>query len=270
MEVSGKLRTLARGSNRVGARDIYRPAAAPTQAMEHEFFGALRLANGTFKTTYAQRLDDLNVQILRHLPGRETIRAKDVAASTGVSTMEWYDSLAAAGIDCKMTASDLHWRARLLACPGLTVLTDVAGNVLQVDVAGRVLNGEIAPKPLLRLFRALPSREVTLASPRLTSYPIEIVEEDLFRSAPGRWDVIRAANILNRSYFPEQQLRAGVASLVGTLAPRGILAVCRTKSDGSNHGSVFRLADDRLELLDDLGDGSEVKDLALELHLDLV
>jgi len=42
----------------------------------------------------------------------------------------------------------------------------------------------------------------------------------------------------------------------------GVLAVCRTDSNGSNHGSLWRLqADGSLELLGRVGRGSEIEDL---------
>ena len=116
---------------------IYGPGAKPTPELEREFFAGMRLPNGTFKTTYDHRLDDLNAEINRHLPRDRSLRAKDVAVSSGISTVEWCDELSQAGIGFKMTATDILVRARLLDVRGdLRVLVDRDGRTLQVDVAG--------------------------------------------------------------------------------------------------------------------------------------
>ena len=90
---------------------------------------------------------------------------------------------------------------------------------------------------------------------------IEVCSDDIFYDDPkyhGRFHVIRAANILNRIYFSDDKLAVGVANLSRRLREGGILAVCRTKSDGSNHGSLFQLAGGRLAKIEQFGNGSDV------------
>jgi hypothetical protein len=261
---------------------IYGPDAAPTPQQEQQFFAGVRLPNGTFKTTSDRRLDDLNNAIGHHLPRRHPLRIKDVAVSSGISTLEWYQALTKAGIECEMTATDIWLHARLVEARGFRVLLDQAGRILQIDVAGWAFQPELAPRK--RMFFAAPialaqrpqllqrltrhEYPVVLTSPRLFGNPaVTIVEEDLLAPTAGEWDVIRAANIINRGYFPDSTLQAIIRNLVASLTPEGLLAVCRTDLKLGNRASIFRRAGNGLELVDELNGGSEVAGLAAQLSL---
>ena len=120
----------------VPAMAIYGPNAKPTPEMEQAFFTGVVLPNGTFKTTADRRLDDLNEAILAHLPERRPLRVKDVAVSSGISSLEWYEMLHAHDIACHMTATDWWLRARLIEARGFNVLLSETGLILQLDIAG--------------------------------------------------------------------------------------------------------------------------------------
>lgn len=100
---------------------------------------------------------------------------------------------------------------------------------------------------------------------------IELLDDDIFQPTPAtlrrRFDVVRAANILNLDYFPPQQLREGVAHLCERLTgPGAILVVVRTEHSGLNHGSLFRLNENgSFSLLERVGRGSEIEDIVLAL-----
>src|ERR1700719_4541583 len=100
------------------AMAIWGPNAAPTPEMEEAFFEGIQLPDGTFKTTADHRLDDLNEAMLAHLPRRRPLRVKDVAVSSGISALEWYDMLRAHRIAFQMTATDMWLRARLVDARG--------------------------------------------------------------------------------------------------------------------------------------------------------
>jgi hypothetical protein len=268
-------------------------SSAYVAELEDAFFRAIRLANGTFKTTGAERLSDLNGLVARHLPDHRPLSVKDVAVSSGVSTVEWSNELRASGIDHKMTATDLTIFALLVSFTDqLRVLFDTEGTVLQVDVAGypvyprlsgRVdrllagvpsrLAGRFAARQLATRIGSRPGsppsfvRRLELVTPRLRALGIELREEDLAdpETSEQLWDVIRAANILNRGYFAGGILRKMLEGLTAELKVGGVLAVCRTDSSGRNHGSVWRLQrGGSLELLGRVGRGSEIEDLAGE------
>jgi hypothetical protein len=268
------------------------------ERLEHLFFRNIRLPNGTFKTTYRRRLDDLNALVRLHLPPRQPLDCMDVAVSSGVSTLEWIESLAESGIQCRMTAGDAQVHAYLLSIGSkLRVLVDRSGCPLQYDVAGTGLSSPLRKGCRLKFF--LPAlvlrtagwvlkgtlskparaaqgarwglrwRPLKLVSPSICNHPaLEVVEDDILanRNYVQCFDVVRAANILNLIYFNETSLAAMLANLRRRLRDGGRLIVCRTKPDGINHGTVFGLDPHRrLQVLARLNEGSEIEKIALSL-----
>src|SRR5262245_36978011 len=90
------------------AKDLYFPRsrvdAKRQEALEREFFSSIKLKNGTYKYTYSNRLDDLNEIVEALLPSARPLQIMDVAISSGISTLEWMESLERADIDHHMTA----------------------------------------------------------------------------------------------------------------------------------------------------------------------
>lgn len=110
-------------------------------ALERKFFDRVTLTNGTFKTTYSNRLDDINEAFLPHLVrlGGRPIKIMDVGASSGISTLEWYTYLSQSGIDCEITGSDLTIYASLVSfrfTSKVAALLDRNGNMVHFDLFG--------------------------------------------------------------------------------------------------------------------------------------
>lgn len=291
------------------AREIYDVAPSSRAAGEQEgyekrFFCRVRQKNGVFKTTWAHRFDALNPRVNRLLPPERPIQVMDIAISSGVSTLEWVESLKAAGIDHHMVAGDSSVAAFLVSLgPGLDVLADRDGHPMHFDVFGRgvpssadtaalALGVELLKRTFAAVFWAQPAlgralrgevprfegrvgiscRPITLVSPRLQgSASIEIVEDDILtntdRRLERRFHAIRAANILNRDYFDEASLVRSLRNLRSRLRPAGLLIVCRTHAHGMNHGEVFRLeAGGRFVSMERFGEGSEIAPLVLGLE----
>src|SRR6185437_13948862 len=93
-----------------------RPSSNPRERemQEDAFFMSLRLPNGTHKTTCRNRLTDLDELVQGLLPRHQTLEIMDVAISSGVSTVEWLDSLERAGITCHLVAGDAVMDACLI------------------------------------------------------------------------------------------------------------------------------------------------------------
>ena len=109
--------------------------------LERQFFARVALTNGTFKTTYPNRLDDINEAFYPHLLrlADRPIRIMDVGASSGISTVEWYAYLSRSGIDCDITGSDVMVYASLLTfrfTSTVAALVDSKGNVVHFDLFG--------------------------------------------------------------------------------------------------------------------------------------
>lgn len=260
---------------------------------ERRFFSSLRLPNGTWKVTYDRRLDDLNALISRHLRADRTPAVMDVAAASGISSLEWVDQLRGSGRDPRMVVGDLYVSAWLTTfgtrCAvlyldsgwPLSIEIGEYSRGLQSDrwidrmirpllralfVAGRLLalGGPLTPPRRWRWIH----RKIPLVSPRLLHRTdVEVVTDDLSEAGPfsGQFDAVRAANILNRAYFPDGELIRMAANLIGRVRLGGLLAVCRTHPDGTNHATLFRRTESSVIVEGRLGEGSEVEDLVLSL-----
>ena len=277
------------------AREFFFPSRALSPAeqvdVETRFFRLLRLPNGTYKTTYADRLPDVDAALCDLLlaSGAPTapVRLLDVGVSSGMTTLELLQAMEARGIPRHATAVDISVNAYLHRAFGVAdLLVDPSGRVLQIalpfaakgrphDPQGslprRLLQSavEMAERWVGGPNRARMGRALQLISPRLRERTdVTVVEHDLTRHNPtwdAQFDVVRAANILNLDYFDPQTLGRMVDYLRRALRPNGILVIARTLDDTrTNHATFFRAtADGGLEPIHRIGDGSEIERLAI-------
>lgn len=261
------------------------PVEKLTAENEDSFFAGIRLANNTFKTTAAQRMPDLDAIIVQLARSRGWIApaVMDVAVSSGTTTVDLLQAMTSGGLTPSITATDLIVNAAIFSiAPGLRVLRDRAGHLLQFGFFGlgvRTWNRRLdyftgywlltrLGQWLARARRRSHMMDVALVSRRrLTAAPIAIVEDDLAVNNAAfdrRFDIVRAANILNHSYFDDATLQRMIENLKDYAREAGsLIAICRTHADGSNHGTVFELqADNTLRTVARVGDGSEIEDVA--------
>jgi hypothetical protein len=269
--------------------------ADPSPEIERRFFGKVRLPNGTWKTTYPNRLDDLNERLLGLLPRDRELELMDVAISSGVSTLEWSDQLQANGVRFRLVAGDLvprawlvSWGTRFAAlfdednCEPL--LLEIGALSLPMDPGGRVV-GRAMPilAPILRVVaararridagaeaphRGLVGRPVPLVSPALERRPeIDLVQDDVTAAGgfANRFDAIRVANLVQPAYFDQRTLTEILKNLLDRLRDGGLLAICRTTESGVNKATIFRRRGAHFASEALLNGGSEVAELVLAL-----
>ena len=239
-------------------------AQPSTPEQEAAFFTELRLANGVFKRTAEHRMDDLNEVVLSRW-NATAFRPKeimDVGASSGITTVEWLEALSRDGLEVHIVGTDMSLSADIVPLsPGAYALKTADGYVLRIFEP----TSQGLPDP--------PPAQLLLLSPRALRYDaIEWADDDVLspnsKQFLRRFDVIRAANILNLCYFNRDQLRCAVANLQERLAgPGARLIVNRTWEDGSNHATMFLLTEaGRFEVEMRLGQGSEIEDVVLGIR----
>ena len=169
------------------------------------------------------------------------------------------------------------WRPRCrfrfypLGNGALTVLWDVLyrKTVEKYDLIARLKSLGLTPPavddPLIKA-------EIKLVTHRLRDNPdIELLDDDILAPTPAhlqrRFEVIRAANILNRGYFSKEQLRTAVTHLRDRLVGDGsFFLVVRTDETATNNGTLFSLsADGTFRAVERIGSGSEIEDIILSL-----
>ena len=248
--------------------------------VERAFFSGLQLDNGTFKTTSAARLDEVNSLVARLLPRDRVLDILDVGVSSGVTTADWSAQLRSEGIEHQIVATDLVMHAVLLTVGRrIAVLWQQNGHPLAVQAGPVTLYlghaGDKGPRGVLSRVLGPALRRLHAATVNRRSWPpeapprpwragvrpvelvsrhlvadasIRLVEDDV--SLPGEFgqsfDVCRAANLLNRAYFPDDRLTAMATNLSARLRDGGLLVVCRT-TDGRRrtHQSGDRVPPER-------------------------
>lgn len=273
------------------------PGALASPDAEDRFFTDLRTRNATFKRTGSDRFRDLDEACVQCFEKADVSIAQvlDVGISSGTTTLALSDRLHEAGYPAKVIGTDLSVDGHLVtAYPGVRVLTDEAGYPLQYDVMGVVLrpwkrradyvtgmvlvraaaNAWIGRRAM-RLLRQGKggSAPVQLVSPRLSSRnDVHVEKNDIFSDTAhyrDRFDFIRAANILNRGYFEESQLRKALANIVRYLSGPGAWLLVVRSTQGRHVGTLFRVSDDGkyMNAVDRFCGGSEIEWLVLETPL---
>ncbi|MGH6877434.1 MAG: hypothetical protein ACREHV_08665 [Rhizomicrobium sp.] len=225
------------------------------EPIEREFFDRLKVGNRTYKTTSKFRLDDVDrvfSSLLGAAEGRR-LNILDVAASSGVSSLRWLDSLRTDGFVPSMTVSDITAIAFLVtATPWFRVLVDRDNRPLEFEIFSRTIRGHVKKVDVVSggflsilaaraLYRSIGLMTPTmiagnpdrLARPAVTSSRvmkvllvsnevrrcpgISVTEDDITGGRSGEmtgtFDVIRAANILQTVYFNETRIRSALATL---------------------------------------------------------
>jgi SAM-dependent methyltransferase len=241
---------------------------------DEEVFPWLRLPNGTFKTTEAKRMADVDERLAAIL-ARESrgYDILDVACSSGTCTTELAETLRKHGIWHRLFASDLYLHAMRLWLPPFTILYCKDRFLLQVDVA-RLAFPNTPPSRLSSYIFAiarwlirvgqsvgLAGIRVPLLSSAARRTAIQFSDGDVFgdvyRADPAlRFDVIRVANLLHTNYFTESEIERAIANLKLHLRPGGVLVLVRSE-EGINRASIYRLCDSDWELVEHLHDHDE-------------
>ena len=262
----------------------------------------LRTSNGTFRTTFRNRFEDVDTASLRlmseHLPSDAAIRVEDRAVSHGLTSCEWAKRLLPLFPSATIEASDLMLQLLELSVErGETFITELDGTPLQYirpPFVVSVLHAESWRNPMRRLiavhgkkrFSRLRLPNGWTEQPRGSGYrvlPIPYVHPEaaalaradsrfrfcrrsVFERTQLACHVIRTMNIFNRSYFSAERLAEGYRAIFDSLQPGGIWIVGRTlEEDLSNHATFFRRRENDWEVLDRVGSGWEMEEMALEL-----
>ena len=267
-----------------------RPAEALPQQVEDAFFSSIKNPNNTFKCTWGGRFDQLDGRLVQAVRARglDLQELLDVGVSSGTTTLDLSDALAREGYRPRITGTDYAIHAWIVPLgKWCAALLNSEGKLLQVDLFGRslqpwrrrldYLTGMWLVRPIVsrilgrwavhRLREGAGVRKVELVSPRIRNHDlITVVEDDVLavrETFMGRFDLVRAANVLNENYFGETDLRKAVDNLRTYLrGPGSLLFVVRTLASGEHHGTLFALSGSgTLEVVERIGAGSEIEKL---------
>lgn len=259
----------------------------------------LRTSNGTFRTTFRQRFQDVDAAAMRwmerfYAPESE-LEIQDRAVSTGLTSWEWAGRVFQKFPRCRFEASDILIELIELSRRGEAYILEPNGRPLQYvkpPFAVSLAHPEPRRYPLNRLvaFRARRRfakldlgqdwietatergwrvRRISCVHPRAREFgrrnaSFQFRLRSVFDQTSGTCDVLRTMNIFNRSYFLTEDLARGADAAFQSLRPGGIWIVGRTsEEDFRNHVSLLRRAEHGWELLEKIGSGWEMERAAL-------
>lgn len=274
------------------ADSIFFSPIEPSAKAEADFFARLKMRNGTFKMTRPSRFQDWEERLLPFLRARRggLEDVLDIGVSTGVTTVEFAEHLRRHGFDARFTATDLFIDAFLVRLGRhAQVLCDGDGWPLRYELFGlsmrpwtrrldyltmaflplAIARKRLQPR-LAQAIRAGRARRVQMTTRLPQARSIEFIQNDIMQRTPaleGRFELVRAANILNVGYFSADEIAQALGNIRSYLAGSGsLLLVTRTGEAKGNNGTLFELGDDdRFHILDRVGQGSEVESHVLGL-----
>jgi hypothetical protein len=114
--------------------------------------------------------------------------------------------------------------------------------------------------------RGTHAQRVTLISPalrRVRSELVEIRRHDIFERWPGEQvDLVIAANILNRAYFPDSSISNAVRNLIHATKEGGRIAIVDSRE--SERSTIFRVSGGLAAIEKSLNGGTDIEALVLE------
>lgn len=265
-----------------------------------EISRTLRTSNGTFRTTFSNRfhdLDELAAQWIKKLFSPDTeLKVQDRAASHALTSLEWALLLFQAFPLATFEASDTMFNlVKLSLNSGDAYVLEPNGQPLQYIKWPFVVSlqqKESWRNPISRLvdagakrrFDRLPRPDGWMESSvtyQISTIPFvhpralqlskrdprfQLQTRSIFDCLPDSCDVLRTMNILNASYFSTDQLIQGINAAFHSLKAGGIWIVGRTlEKDLTNHVTLLRKQEGGWAVLDRLGRGSEIEELALRM-----
>jgi hypothetical protein len=260
---------------------------------------ALRTSNGTCRTTFRNRLRDVDAAakgILERLyPSNTELLVEDRAVSHGLTSLEWAQQLFQAFPHSQFEASDkLLYLIQLSLASGGTYILEPEGQPLQYIKPPFVVSlshKEPSLLPFNRLIAAQARRrlrhlllpdgwmesgggdgyqvsEIKCVHPEALAFNrtdprFQLRTRSVFDTTLNAVHVLRTMNILNKDYFSDSQLREGSEAAFRSLKLGGVWIVGRTlESDFSNHATFLQKLENGWGILARIGNGSEMEGYA--------
>jgi hypothetical protein len=260
------------------------PDVTVSRQAENELYRSIKTSNGTRKSTEPHRLhliDDLlfdTVSRLKLIPRC----VMDVGVSSGVTTLEWMREFDKRDLPVTMIATDLAMKVYMFQIGrNICALTETNGHLLQMEIFGKPIyayrrrrdyftGGVIWRNALCgfarsRLSKCLRQGPYYLVTPALRGQDrIVLLEDNILAPSPkdltGCVDIIRIANLIQRVYFTDNEIRRCVQTIRERCrGENSLVIVCRNKPGGLE-GSILRLTDRKEFVVEArLGPGSEVE-----------
>ena len=226
----------------------------------------------TFKSTRAFRFPR-TLDILKNLAFTSAPAILDIGASDGITSMHTIRTLpfrkyyvTDLNLDTLVSESgsvtyfyDQQLKAVLAVTDRFVVYADHAGALFPFNLVAPRFFDRVPPNP--------PDERILLINPSLQPPPegVEIRRYDVFEPWPEEEvDLIIAANILNRAYFKDHEIRLAIGNMAGALSADGWLAVIDNRD--REQSTVFQLEQGRFKRVHSIDGGTDIEDIVLSVE----
>lgn len=289
------------GRKKFIAIDLYQELGAcglpNKERLEEAIMRRFALANGTFRRTHDARFEDFDGDAIRQIKKffseDELLRVHDVAVSDGRTACQFFKKLKRNFKKISYHATDRDTYVKIIESkkqPKNKIVRDEEGKLLQIIWPPFVFNIPKKESPFLypinrlliklledkrRLNKWLKLDEKKEKRISIFSHEAQKLERDdvsfslgaydLFNKMPAKYDIIRVMNVLNRSYFTEEEARKIITNIKSSLKDPGILLVGSNKDAGSPvNGNIFLNKKGAFRIISTFGGGAPYKEIFLE------
>ena len=250
----------------------------------------LQLSSGVFRTTAPNRFANLDPWILEAMQQRwqptDALEIHDMAASDGVTSVEWFTSIRSAFPVATMVSSDWSEALTEVSTGSGSLIFDAQNEWIQYVKPPFVVRPKeprwmILQRALAREGNALAAeaklripqgKRVSLVHPKALALAAQepgftLRRHSVFEPLDHPVHVIRTMNILNPGYFPQEQLRVGIGAVRKSLLPGGLWILGRTLTDTNpptHRATMFERTTEGVRVVQQMHGGSEIENLALD------
>jgi hypothetical protein len=245
----------------------------PTNAEFTRAVSAFKFGS-TFKTTKQSRFP-LTIKALQNIELASDGIILDVGASDGIASLDAINALQ----HSQYCVTDLNTKVGHILDTNKHYFFDSDHQCILISNARFIwyneTNDAIWPFNHLanKAFTAAPvcqqstCQYVSLFNPELNNHPsVTVQNHNLFKPWTGpKPSLVIAANILNRSYFNDNELNAAIDQLIGNLAGDGYIAIIDNRE--LERSSLFSVTPEKIELIKSINGGAETQSLVLARQL---
>jgi hypothetical protein len=262
--------------------------------LQERILSRFSVQSGVLKYTHSQRFEDFDVHSLSAISANfqpdHRILVHDIGASDGRTSCGLYkrlnpifrglDFLASdyapylyrlrrKNSDSRLLVDELNHILQIITPPFVFTVVRPESKVLYpLNHLIRLFATLFYARPLLRAREAgqqeiertrieLLCQECRLLSAGKTNFHFE--QYDVMSGPKGRFDVIRAMNVLNTGYFTEERLRLALTNIALSLNEGGLFVTGSNTAQGTMvDGGIYKMKSGRMEKIMSSGAGSQI------------
>jgi hypothetical protein len=246
-------------------------------ALREYVYTCLFTSNETSKQTSSGRFRDLDPIALSIIEEHKLDAIHDIGVSSGVTSLDLYRTLATTAIPLRFHISDKYAVYGTTGrCP--VRIIDAQGSVRELYICGVLAKRDdsVSKKffPVTRFLHWLlanrpfhgPVRWFVLFDPEVQKHIekglIHTLDYDVFTTRmPDTFSFVRCMNLLNLIYFPSAVIETALRNIIESLKEGGVLQIGRTLPGGATEATFYRKSGTRLEILREVGSGTELRAL---------